>query len=161
MNAAALILGVPTALDLCYLATRMRDDERLQFAALTGITRDIAENAGRTYVAARGPLFALYDDTGAVMAGGFEPVRPGVFEAWAVGTPEAWRRHWREISLCCGRLVRRMLREQAHRIQLLAIPSRTAAHEWYERVLGLASEGIQKAAASDGGDLVMFARVRT
>lgn len=158
---APLRLAVPIVEDFAYLARRMRDDERAQFQALTGARQYEADVAARAMACVAGPVFGLVDQRGIpVMVGGFEPVRPGVFNLWAVGTMQGWADHWRKITRTCNRLLEEMLAGDAHRVQTVCLASRTRTHEWYERGVKLRSEGTRRGYFADGQDGIEFARVK-
>jgi len=87
-------------------------------------------------------------------------VRPGVVDAWLAGTLEDWQRHGRAFTRICRRQVERVLACGVHRVQVAALASRTAAHEWYERGLGMQREGVLRGHFADGQDAIMFSRIR-
>lgn len=153
-------LSIPTLRDFAWVAERMRPDEIEQWEALTG-----AEYRSDAFAMAMantaGPQFALVDATGFPFAvGGFDPIRAGVYECWAAGTPEGWERHWRAITLTSARLMRRLFADGAHRIQTTALASRTRAHEWYERGLSMRREGEHPGWFANGATGISFARTR-
>ena len=154
-------LALPILEDYAYIARRMREDEQEQFCAFAGLDTYNPDVAARAYAATPGPQFVLVDGQGypAVVAG-FEPVRPGVYAAWQSSTADAWAGHWRTITKVTRRTIDRMLATDAHRIELAALATRTAAHEWYERGLGLRPEGVLRAYGANGADAVLFAKTR-
>jgi len=153
-------VGVPTVGDFAYLAHRLRPDEREQFAAMTGKPYD-PEIAAQTYIVAHGLKYVLVSRDGLpVAAGCFEYLRDGVLETWGIGTPDAWVRYWRAITKVCRRQIDQLLDTGTHRIQITALASRTAAHEWYIRGLGMTREGVLKGYCADGRDAVVFARTK-
>lgn len=159
----AVVMAAPLAQDYVYLAQHMRPDEIAQHCALRGIpvTEFDVDAAARSLANQGAPEFVLVDARGyPIVAGGFDYLRPGVFECWAVGTLEGWRDHWRPITTHCRRLIDGLLRESAHRVQTVALASRTGAHEWYERGLRMRREGVLAGFFSDGQDGVMFAKTR-
>lgn len=153
-------LSLPTLRDFAWVAERMRPDEIEQWTAKTGAPYS-ADGCARAMAAAAGPVFALIDPAGYPIAvGGFDPLRPGVYELWAAGTVEGWERHWRAITLNCARLIRRLFADGAHRVQTVALDSRTRAHEWYERGLGLRREGEHPGWFANGATGITYARTR-
>lgn len=157
----SLRLAKPLLQDYVYVAARMRDDERAQFCAMTGCAEYDAELCARAGAAATGPAWVYVDDAGLpVLLGGFEPQRNGVYEGWHMATQDAWAKHWRAFTKISVRLMDDLFANGAHRIQTCALISRTQAHRWYERALGMACEGVQYGYFADGQDGVMFARVR-
>lgn len=153
--------AVPMVEDLGYLARNMRDDERDQFAAMVGAGTYDARVAARAYVMTAGPSWVLIDRADRPFAaGGFSEVRPGVWDAWGIGTPEAWVHHWRTITRHCRKAIDDMLAVDAHRVQIVALASRTEAHIWYRRGLGMQEEGYLRGYCADGSDAVVFSKVR-
>lgn len=160
LSVPAVRLAVPVCGDWVQLARTMRPDEIAQFEAMTG--RDYnADQAAGAFIAAPGIKYALIGaDSAAFAAGCFEHVRPGVIETWGVGTLPAWSQHWRAITKVCRRQIDSFLANGAHRVQIVSLASRTAAHAWYERGLGLQREGTLRRYFPDGSDAVMHAKVR-
>lgn len=157
----ALRLAEPIVEDYAYLCKRMRPDEIEQHRALRGGAPFDADRAARELCEVRGPTYSLIDASGRpVAASGFDYLRPGVYECWAIGTVEGWERHWRAFTLTANRIMRGMLAGDVHRIQTVALASRTKAMEWYERGLDMQREGVLRGYFSDGQDGVLFARVR-
>lgn len=148
-------LAYPLLDDFCWLARNMRPDEKEQFAAFAGMDYD-PDTAARVLSATRGDSWALVGDDGVPVAvGGLEPVSAGTVQAWAMGTLEGWAAHWHAITRASRKLI---ARSGARRVQVMALASRTRAHHWYEKGLGMQREGVLRAYAS-GQDVVMFARV--
>jgi hypothetical protein len=81
-----------------------------------------------------------------------------VFECWLVGTDDGWNRHWHAITRACNRLMKGMFDNGAHRIETCALASRTQAHDWYERFVGMRREGVKVGHFADRQDGIMFAR---
>lgn len=153
-------LGRPIVEDFAYLARRMRPDEIEQFTSMSGFDFD-ADVAARAFVMTPGQTFVLVDRGNMpVVAGGFEPLRPGVYSGWMVGTTEGWSRYWRAITRHTRRLHDKVLSEGAHRIEIIAKASRVFAHDWYERGLLMEREGVLRGYCADGSDAVMFSRVK-
>jgi len=161
VRAPKVRLARPILDDFCFLARRMRPDEIAQYLAMTGADEFDSDAAARAMAASRGATFVGVDAANKpIMAGGFEPLRPGVFELWAVGTTEGWEKHWRTITLTCNRLIRDTFAGGAHRVQIVALASRTQAHDWYERGLKLRREGEHPGFFADGQAGITFARVK-
>jgi hypothetical protein len=155
-------LGHPSALDIAWLCGAMRADEIQQWLALTGRTEYDADLAARGLLALAGPSFCLVDRSGIPFcAGGFEEVRPKVWQTWMVGTEDGWARYWRAITKYSVTLADNLLADgSAHRIQTYALASRERAHEWYERGLKMQFEATHRRFFADGQDAVCFARVQ-
>lgn len=156
----ALRLGSPIVADFGLIAREMRPDEVAQYLALTGLATYHPEVAARGLIAAGGESYALVGRDGLpVLLGGFVPVRPGVVEAWAAGSVAGWAQHWIGITKACRRLMADVL-TQAHRIETCALASRSAAHRWYERGLGMHRDGVLPGYFADGQDGIMFSLTR-
>jgi hypothetical protein len=156
----ALRLAMPQLADYLYLAQRMRPDEQAQFLALSGLTTYDADTAARALALSTGPSWVLVGDDGLpVLAGGFEPERPGVWVGWQVGTLEGWAQHWRAITRMTRRINDDMLaRDDCHRLQIIAVTGRDKACEWYERGLGYVREAVLRRYCADGQDAISYAR---
>lgn len=155
----AVRLSVPVCGDWVHLAHTMRPDEIAQFEAMTARAYD-ADQAAGAFIAAPGIKYALIGAEGRAFAAGcFEYVRPGVIETWGIGTLSAWTNHWRAITKVCRRQIDSFLANGAHRVQIVSLASRTQAHVWYERGLGLKREGTLRKFFPDGSDAVMHAKV--
>ncbi len=159
---AGLRLVRPTVMDLGWLAMHMRADEIAQYLALTDADRYDPDTAARGFAAIPGISFALMAPDGMpVCAGGFEPVRPGIWQTWMVGTDDGWARWWRGITKHTRRVMDAVLAQPGtRRIQTNALASRTGAHEWYRRGLGMRYEGLWHAFGKGGEDVMCFARTR-
>lgn len=159
-----LVAGVrvvrPIVEDFAYLARRMRPDEIAQYLAFSGEETYDPDAAARRFIETAGPTFAVIGPDGMpLVAGGFWPVRGGVYECWLVGTLESWSTHWRAITKFCRRLIAVMLEQSnVHRIQLCGMTGRDAAFHWYERSLGFTREGTLYGYCASGSDAVMFSR---
>jgi hypothetical protein len=64
------------------------------------------------------------------------------------------------MTMQCRRRIREALAVGAHRVSTVALASRIGAHEWYERGLGMRSEGLRTAYFANGADGVEFAITR-
>lgn len=156
-------LDQPTVMDLCWLALNMREDEKDQWCALTNSDGYDPDMCARGLIAIPGPCWALIDTESnqAIVAGGFEPIRPMVWQTWMAGTDQAWEKHWRRITKETRLLMDGLFAEGvAHRIQCYGLASRTAAHEWYARGMRLKFEGVHSKLYADGRDAVCYARVK-
>lgn len=154
-------LSRPILEDFAFICRRMREDECAQWCALTGFEHYNPDLAARGLAVLTGPSFSLVDDQGLpYCVGGFEPIRPGVYQTWMAGTDAGWVHHWREITKQSRRLMDDLLAHDAQRIQTYALASRTQAHEWYSRGLKQTFEGVHRRFFADGQDAVCYARVR-
>ena len=152
-----LRLGIPVLEDYAYVAKRMRVDEIEQFLAKTNLKTYDSDTCARVAASITGPAYVYVDRSGyPVLIGGFEPLRHGVYEAWMMGTDEAWKKYWRSFTKIAKRMMADMFSDDAHRIQTAALTTRPLSHFWYER-LGMKNEGVQKRYCANGQDAVMFA----
>lgn len=140
----------------------MRPDEIAQWKALTGYETYEPNSAALGFAMMQGPTFVLVGDDGVpVVAGGLEPIRPKVYQTWMVGTMDGWGKHWRAITKASRRLIDDLLASgEANRVQTMALTTRTEAHEWYRRGLGMDYEATLRGFFSDGSSAALFAKVR-
>lgn len=154
------ILGVPSAADFVLLALRCRTDERREWCADTGRTYFDPDLCARSLIRNDGPAWLLMSPEGEPwIAAGLEPVRPGVYRAWAVGTHEGWDAGWRSITKQGRRMLREALQQGARRIEIVSLADREETHRWYETV-GFRLEGRLRRHFTDGSDAVIHAITR-
>lgn len=161
MNAAANLpavrIGSPLLGDYDLVAMDMRDDERAQWLATTGARDYSPLLCARTLVAIDGPAFVLVGtDSRPLLLGGFEPVRPGVELGWMAAVVGSWDRHWFALTREARRLMRQRFTVGVHRIEAVALASRTRTAEWFERGLGMTFEGVRRGYFADGQDAVAY-----
>lgn len=162
MTDHAISVRPACSIDVIALAHRIRPDEMEQMCALRGWDGYDAEASARWIIGSlNGESWALIGRDGLAFAvGGLDPVRPGVFECWGIATMDAWRDHWRLITKQSRRVVHGALHRGAHRVETVALMTRTGAHEWYERGLKMSSEGVRTAYFANGADGVGYAITR-
>lgn len=154
-----MILAKPTMLDLLQLASRARPDEIVQWEALTDTAWDIDEVAN-CHFNRRGVKYVLLDGDRPVVAGGYELVGPQVWQSWMIGTMADWGAHWFAITRHTKRFMDDLLTSGARRLQTNALASRTEAHHWYTKGLGMQSEGVMRNYGANGEDVAMFSRIK-
>lgn len=153
-----LRLAIPVLEDYVHLSKRMRADELDQFMAMSDMGEFRSDACARALANTAGPQWVALDpDNRPVLLGGFQPLRPGVYEGWQISTDEAWARWWRSFTKISVRLMDDMFAGGAHRIQTCALHNRTITHAWYERI-GMRREGVLTRYCADGQDAIMFAR---
>jgi len=152
-------IGVPLVEDFARIARNLRPDEIEQFVAFTGAPGYKPDVLARTLLATPGTSYVLVDRTNLPIAiGGFEPLRPGVWQTWGIGTLDGWAKHWRAITKQSRRQMDYLFANGAHRIEIIALVSRHDAHRWYEEGLLMQCEGTLKGYCANGADAVMYAR---
>lgn len=164
LKIAAVRVMAPLVEDVAYLSRRMRADEIQQWLALTGFTEYDPNEAARSILATMGEVaFCLIDrNDKPIVAGGYTRVRPGVWQSWMVGTDESWATHWRSITKTARKTMDALLADPScHRVQTLALESRTEAHRWYVEGLGMVDEGLKRCVFADGQDGREFSKVKT
>lgn len=144
--------------DLVFIAQRMRPDEVAQWCALTG--RGYSADAMVRALANLPADVLVGRDNMPVLAGGIDTLRPGVGEAWMIGTLDGWAQYGVAITRWGRKILTSALASGFHRVQTVALESRTAAHEWYERGLGMRREAVLPGYFADGQSGVMFAKTR-
>jgi hypothetical protein len=145
--------------DLLYLTQRMRPDEIAQWVALTGRPFD-ADAAVRALAGLPADVLVGRDSL-PILAGGIDTLRPGVGEAWMIGTLDGWAQYGGAITRWGRRILAAALDSNFHRVQTVALASRTAAHDWYVRGLGMNREGMLPGYFADGQSGVLFAKTRS
>lgn len=154
-------VSVPQVRDYAYIADRLRPDEREQFVAFTGMDGYNPNVAARAWILTGGLAYTLIDrDDRPFALGWFEQIRPGVWETSGIGTPDGWAQHWYAITRECRRRMAYLFENGAHRIQIVALASRTQAHGWYERGLQMQFEGTLRGFCANGADAVIYARLK-
>lgn len=144
---------------LDYLCKHMRADEVEQYEALTGKAYD-AERAAVEMFQSGQIRYALHDGKGVpIVAGGYDPIIPGVWQSWMVGTQPGWEKHWRVIHRGTAWMIQQMMDNGARRLQTSALAKRTAACAWYEK-LGMRLEGTMPEFGVGGEDVVQFSITR-
>ena len=150
----------PRLADFYLVCHSLCEDEREQYRAFAGEDFD-PEVVAAAYHLRECPKWVLSTDAGPVVVGGFDMIRPGVWQDWLFSTPAAWSpENWRGVTRACRRVMDAMLNSQGHRLQCLSLASRTRAHRWY-RPLGLQLEGTLRGYGVNGEDALMFARLRS
>lgn len=147
------------AADIAYLVRNPRPDEIEQMCALRGWETYDPESAARAIIGSMpADCWTLTGADGMPFAvGGLDVVRPGVAEVWGIGTMEGWARYWVQITKQSRKVVDNALASGFHRVETVALASRTAAHDWYRRGLRLNDEGVRVGHFANGADGIGFA----
>jgi hypothetical protein len=147
---------------LHYLCARAREDERIQYAALSGHDEYDPDRAWYEFTGLmqQGPHFtALDDENMPAAAGGYHCVFPGVWQSWMVGTQSGWDQQWRSITKGCRWLADALFDQGARRLQTSALASRTHAIEWYLKGLKMTPCGVWSGYGKNGEDVANFQRI--
>jgi hypothetical protein len=160
-NVRALRLVDATLSDLDMIVPNMRADEVEQYLAFTGDKAFDPLDAAFLFAQFRGPRWTITDGRGSpLVTGGIETMREGVGRAWMAGPVKAWDAYGLQITLICRRLFNRALASgHYHRIEILALPQRAAACDWYKRGLGFEFESLRRRYVN-GHDVVAYVKVR-
>jgi hypothetical protein len=134
-------------------------DDRDQVERFTGAPYRQESMAYWAYGLAGPKWCGAREDGQAVAAGGFVPVRPGVFQTWFVATDEAWGEYTVEVTRICALVLENMLAQGAHRIETYVLASRRAARLWYTRI-GLKREAALPGYGSKGETALLYTAVR-
>jgi len=149
----------PSMMDLLRLCYDARQDEIEQYESLIGPWD--YEEAAIAFHHRVGLKFGLMNNEGEVVcAGGWDPVIPGVYQSWMVGTDENWKRYWRSITKHSRIVMDALMKDGARRLQTGALASRTRACDWYVRGLKMQYEGTCKNFGFKGEDMVTFVRLQ-
>jgi hypothetical protein len=154
----ALRLTQPILIDYVMVCHGLPALERKQFEALTDGNPFDVERAALSFANMSGPKWALVTDVGVPLAiGGFDYLRPEVWQEWLIATEDAWASHWQAITRHARRILDRMLESEARRIQCICLSEKSRHADWY-RFLGFRHEGTLRAYGANGEDCEMYAR---
>lgn len=146
---------------LVYLCGRMREDEIVQYVALTGAEKYDPDVAAVGMFSGNGPRFTMVGkDRMPVVAGGYNEVLPGVWNSWMVGTQDGWDKNWRSITRASRWMIDLMFEHfRARRLETMALADRSAACWWYEKSLGMVYEGTRVGLGVGGEDVACYGRL--
>lgn len=153
----------PLLLDFIKVCIKMPIDEQQQLEALTGEKYDIDRAAVGNY-SVPGPKWVVKADDEPICIGGFVPQRPGVYRDFMLTTPDAWNRHWFEVTRTARRIMDAMFKSNtAHRLECICpfkrLQLRPEIERWY-KVLDYTRDGVMPGYCATGADAIMFSRVR-
>lgn len=149
-----------TLSNLLPLAIELPEIERRVYETITGTLFNPEDfSAGMTL--ARGMHHEIRRPDGfAVAAGGFLPLREGVYRTWFCAPEWAWKAHGAEITRISAQAIRALLDGNlAHRIETVTLASETRTRQWYEKI-GLTYESTLRGYGSQGEDLVMHVALK-
>ena len=158
-SSRAVRLADATLSDLDLILPSMRSDEIAQYLAVTGEKRYCPLDAAFLFARITGPRWTLVDARGRpLVTGGIETLREGVGRAWMAGTMAAWNGYGWQITRICRRLFSECVNGGHYqRLEILALPERTEACDWYKRGLGFEFEGLRKR-YHNGHDFVAYVK---
>lgn len=148
-----------------YICHRLSDDERVQAVACSGGDPLKDEyDAGiaiRHFISAsgQGPAFFYLDrDKMPCAAGGYvaDPVFPGVWQSWMIGTQAAWENEWKGLTHGARWLIKELMDGGARRLETTVLASRTDAQKWYANFLGMQHEGVRRGITVAGEDVLLY-----
>lgn len=150
------------AADVSLIVHNPRPDEIEQMCAIRGWDTYDPELAARWIIGGMSDdCWTLTGADGLPFAiGGLDVLRPGVAEVWGIGTMAGWDRYWWQITKQSRRVIDNALARGYHRVETVALASRTEAHEWYRRGLRLREEGLRVGHFANGADGIGFAITR-
>lgn len=153
-------LTKPLLADYLFIAHHLPEDQQRQASALSDGSPYDPERFALAMACRVGPKWALVQQDGTPVAiGGYDMIRPGVWQDYLIGTVDGWKHYWRSITKHCNQVMAFMLKEEAWRLQCVALADRTMAHKWFKAV-GLEYEGTLRNYGAAGEDCFMFSRVR-
>lgn len=153
-----MMLRRPTYEQLVSICSHLETSELNERLAMDGFEYDPVLVASR--LARRdGPAHVFLDDKRVpYFAAGFTLDRPGVMSAWSVSTPDC-PKHVLEMTRVSRRVIRTLLQNGTHRINILCLASRLHARRWYES-LGASLEWTLTAYGANGEDFALYTILR-
>ena len=155
----------PLLLEFIKVCWQLPQDEREQIEAFTGQPYDIDGAAVGNFMV-QGPKWVAKEglDAEPLAVGGFAQQRPGVWRDFMLNTPAAFaKENFYSMTRLCRRAMDSMLSNGAHRLECIVPAKRLAERpeleNWYG-VLRYRREATLRAFLANGGDAVIFSRVR-
>jgi hypothetical protein len=159
MTVAVKLISGAQLTDLLQICFELQAGERAQWEAMTGTPYD-PQQCALQLANHQGFKWTIYADGAPIAAGGFVPLRPGVWQDWMVTNPAVWApKNWRSVTKIVKRVMDAMLDGEAHRLQCVSMADRIQAHKWYS-VLGLEAEATLHGYGANGEHAIMFRRLR-
>lgn len=146
-----------TVIDFLMVCQELREDERRQIEASTGVPYDF-KKVVELMCMAPAPRWAVLEDGKPIALIGYTQQRPGVWRDWMLSTDAVWKKPI-AITRICRLIMKTMEDNGAHRLECISMASREMAHKWY-RSVGLKFEGILQKWGANGEDAMIFARLR-
>lgn len=153
-----MMLRRPTEDQLLSICSRLEASELQERLAIDGYEYDPVLLASRL-VRREGPAHVFLDAQRVpYFAAGFSLDRPGVMTAWSVSTVEC-PAHVLEMTRVSRRVIKTLLGNGVHRINILCLASRGHARRWYES-LGATHECTLTAYGAGGEDFALYTILR-
>lgn len=153
----------PWLVDFLKVCASMPQDEREQLEAFTGEKYNIDSAAVGNFTVP-GPKWVIKADDEPISIFGAVPQRPGVWRDFMLNTPQAFEKHWFQVTRIARRAMDAMfISGQAHRVECI-VPAKRLAYrpeieKWYS-ILNYKREATLWRYLADGSDAVIFSRVR-
>ena len=155
-------LRPPRLSDVWQICQNLRGDEVEQYMALSSDPEWDFEQAARKFDRMLGPKVCLHDDVGApIMVAGWEPLLPGCYDGWMIGTDAGWAKYGLAITRVTRWGMDTLMATGARRLQIITLAHRDSACEWYERGLKMRQESTQALYGRHGEDVATFVRLRS
>lgn len=139
----------------------MRENEVRQLMAFSDGSEFDHEVAARVVINKPGVRFTVVDSSDSpLVVGGYMEVASGVWQSWMIGTDEAWRFHWRQITKASLWLKEKMFEGGARRLQDSCLVEREDACKWIQAI-GFRLEGVWKEFGINGEDVAFYAVTRS
>lgn len=152
----------PSLADVWQICANLRPDEIEQYMALSFQDRWDFEEAARRFDRKGGHKICLFADDGSpIIVAGWEPLVPGTFDGWMIGTEEGWKKYGLAITRVTKWGMDYLMASGARRLQIVTLAHRQGACEWYERGLKMREEGTQAKYGRHGEDVATFVRLRS
>ena len=153
-----MILRRPTYEQLLSICSRLEMSEVHERVDMDGAEYDPVLLASRL-VREEGPAHVFLDDKRVpYFAAGFTLDRPGVMTAWSVSTVDC-PQHVLEMTRVSRKVIKVLLGNGIHRINIMCKDSRGHARRWYES-LGAVHECTLKAFGANGADFALYTILR-
>jgi hypothetical protein len=152
----------PRLSDVWQMCANLRPDEIEQYMALSSADAWDFEEAARKFDRMMGPKICLHDTAGApIMVAGWEPLTPGCYDGWMIGTTDGWAKHALSITRATRWGMDYLMASGARRLQIATLADRHAACAWYEHGLKMREEGTQALYGRHGEDVTTYVRLRS
>ena len=151
----------PLLSDVWQMCRDLRPDEIQQYMALSMDDRWDFEQAARRFDRMTGPKICLFDADGApIIVAGWEPLTPGCYDGWMLGTEEGWKKHALSIHRATRWGMDYLFASGARRLQIVTLAERHEACAWYTHGLKMTEECTQAQFGRHAEDVTTFVKLR-